>query len=263
MDDLQSIGEKARDIWDKNSDCWDTYVGEGTGWHKLLVEPSTLRLLDVKKGESILDIACGNGNFSRELASLGANVHASDFSPGLIEKAKARTKDNTDLIEYQVLDATDAQALQNLGEQSFDGAVCCMALFDMVEIAPLANALSKLLKPKGRFVFSVIHPCFNSGEFKKVTEREETDGTIKTEYAIKRSTYIKSMTYKGLALAKQPEPQFYFHRSLSEILNTFFQAGFTVDGFEEPVFDSDDDTNSLSRQLYKEIPPIMVVRVRL
>jgi hypothetical protein len=36
-----------------------------------------------------------------------------------------------------------------------------MALMDVEDIEPLAAALPTLLRPRGGFVFSVMHPCFN------------------------------------------------------------------------------------------------------
>ncbi|MBN1350485.1 class I SAM-dependent methyltransferase [candidate division KSB1 bacterium] len=261
MDKRNALKEDCRRIWETNADCWDQ-ISDRVGWHELLIVPATERLLGAKEGERILDIACGNGNFSRRLASMGADVVAFDFCSNLIEKARSRTLENIERIDYRVMDATDTQAMLSLGDSCFDAAVCCMGLFDIMEISPLASALPGLLKPAGRFVFSIMHPCFNSGNFKKVTEITEINGKIETEYAIKRSTYIRNLTHKGLALAHQPEPQYYFHRSIHEIFKPFFKAGFIIDGLEEPVFDSADTTNSLSRQLYKEIPPVMVIRAR-
>ncbi|HAC20219.1 MAG TPA: class I SAM-dependent methyltransferase, partial [Dehalococcoidia bacterium] len=40
--------------------------------------------------------------------------------------------------------------------------MCNNALMDMPTIQPLADSLCRRLKPNGRFVFSVPHPCFNA-----------------------------------------------------------------------------------------------------
>ena len=85
-------------------------MGEGNHYHKLLVDPAQLRLLDIQEGDEVLEIACGNGQFARKIASLGARVIASDFAPNMIEFAKSRTTEHADQIEYHVIDATDGVA---------------------------------------------------------------------------------------------------------------------------------------------------------
>ena len=46
---------------------------EGT-YQKDLILPNLLRLTDIKKNETVLDLACGQGFFSREFIKLGAKV---------------------------------------------------------------------------------------------------------------------------------------------------------------------------------------------
>jgi 2-polyprenyl-3-methyl-5-hydroxy-6-metoxy-1,4-benzoquinol methylase len=123
---------------------------------RTLIAPITERLLDLKRGERVLEIACGNGAFARRMAALGARVVACDFAEMFVERAQARTVENADRIEYRVVDATDEAALLALGAQSFDAAVCTMGLMDMPEIDPLLRALSQLLKPRARVVFAVM-----------------------------------------------------------------------------------------------------------
>ena len=115
----------------------------------------------VKTGEAVLDVACGNGQFSRRLAELGAQVTATDFSAALIERAKARTK--TDSVTYKIVDATDEAQLLALGIGQFDAAVCNMALQDIADIAPLIRAARRLVKKGGCIVFSISHPASTKG----------------------------------------------------------------------------------------------------
>jgi SAM-dependent methyltransferase len=77
------------------------------------------------------------------------------------------------LVEYLVVDATDEERMLALGEERFDAAVCNMALMDMPVIDPLMRALRRLLKPEGRFVFSVQHPAFNSNAVRLAPQTPE------------------------------------------------------------------------------------------
>ncbi len=259
------LAPETQDIWNQNACFWDDYMGdEGNHFYRLLVQPTTEALLDIQPGEQVLDIACGNGNFSRHLAHLGAHVVATDFSEAMVTRARTRTTEHIDRITYQVVDATDSDQLLALGQQRFNAAVSNMALMDMAMLEPLLKSLRYLLKPNGRFVFSVTHPCFQSPGITKVAEEVDHDGEMLTRYAVKVSDYITPVDFKGLAIIGQPAPQYYFHRPLSMLFNLCFQAGFVLDGLEEPVFSEEmNPKRILSWSNFKEIPPVLVARLRL
>ncbi len=260
-----SINREVRQIWERNAAFWDEYMGEGGVFQRALIGPATERLLDLKPGERVLDIACGNGAFARRMAALGARVVACDFAPTFIERARVRTTEHADRIDYRVIDATDEAALLSLGKQSFDAAVCTVAMMDMATLDPLMSALAQLLKPGARFVFSILHPCFNSGAgMKRVIEEEDREGEIIDVYAVKISNYATPTTYKGLGVIGQPAPQYYFHRPLHVLFNAGFRAGFVIDALEEPVFDQNAKPNRpFSWENYREIPPVLIARLRL
>lgn len=262
--DSQDLNQDARRIWDHNAAFWDEKMGEGNQTQKLLVGPATERLLDVRPGQLILDVACGNGVMARRLAQLGAKVVACDFAPALVERARARSTEYADRIEYRIIDATDERQLLALGEGRFDAAICNMALMDMMVVEPLFSALARLLKPQRHFIFSVMHPCFNSSGTRLVIEEEDREGELVTSYSVKVMQYAGLGTTKGLAIVGQPEPQYYFHRTISTLFSACFRSGFVLDGIEEPVFDrSAEPSRPFSWANYREIPPVLVARLRL
>lgn len=256
--------EQVRDAWERNAEFWDEYMGEGRSFQNLLIGPATEKLLELRSGQVVLDIACGNGAFSRRMAKMGVQVVALDFSRTFLQRARDRTVEHAHSIRYLHIDATDEQQLLALGRERFDSAVCNMGLMDMSTITPLMSALSQLLKPEGCFVFSVLHPCFNSSDgFAKVLEEEDREGELHLLRAIKIWRYISPSVAKGLGLAGQPVPQYYFHRPLSQLLHEGFQTGFLVDGLEEPVFDAPGEQDeSLSWASFREIPPVIIIRMR-
>ena len=67
----------------------------------------------------MLDVACGNGNFARRMAELGADVVGFDVSEKMIERAKARGSDGPGRTEYRVIDASDGEAVRSLGTAPF------------------------------------------------------------------------------------------------------------------------------------------------
>jgi SAM-dependent methyltransferase len=260
----KTINQQTHEIWNANAAFWDKYMGEGGSFQQSLIGPTTERLLDLTPGERVLDMACGNGAFARRMARLGARVVACDFAPTFIERARQRATEYADRIDYRVIDATDEAQLLSLGKQQFDAAVCTMAMMDMPTIDPLLSALAQLLKPSARFVFSIVHPCFNSGQgMKRVVEEEDRGGEIVDVYAVKISNYATPTTYMGLGVIGQPKPQYYFHRPLNVLFDSCFRAGFVVDALAEPVFVQETKPNRpFSWENYHEIPPVLIARLR-
>jgi SAM-dependent methyltransferase len=252
-------------LWEKNAPAWDERMGDaGNDFHQQLVLPAFERLLELRPDQRVLDIGCGNGAVARWLARLGALVTAFDFSPTFVELARARSGDLAKRIDYCVVDATDRQQLLALGEQRFDAAVSVNALMDMAALEPLAEALGRLLRPGGRFVFSIGHPCFQGPGMRRVAEEEDCDGRIFTHRALKVSQYATPAAYRGLGILNQPEPHYYFHRSLSLLLAPFFRTGLALDGLEEPVFpEGAQGRREFSWENYREIPPLLIARLRL
>ena len=249
--------------WETNAAWWDAYYKEGNDFHRTLIAPPTERLLAVKPGETVLDVACGNGAFTRRMAELGARVVAFDFSETFIACTRERTAEHADRIDYRVLDATDRDALLSLGEGRFDAAVCTMAIMDMEAIEPLAEALPLLLRPSGRFVFSIMHPCFNNPRTRVCAEHEDRDGDLRAVRTIKIERYMTPFSAKGIGIVGQPVPQTYFHRPLHVLFEPFFRNGFVLDGLEETAFaDPSNARGPLSWDHYPEIPPVLVVRLR-
>jgi SAM-dependent methyltransferase len=254
---MAMLNEEVKAIWNANAEYWDGRMGEGNAFHKTLIEPAQLKLLNVESGQRILDIACGNGQFARKMAALGAHVLATDFSERMIQLARSRPDRN---IEYAIVDATKQQELAKLPDQ-FDAVVSTMAIMDIETIAPLAGDLRRLLKRDGAFVFSIMHPCFNSLCTALWHERDEDEGNIRDTYGVKVSDYMTERSGLGVAMAGQPRLQYYFHRPVSVLLKTFFDAGFVMDGYEEPSF-PDLHTERIFDNVYRSIPAALVCRLR-
>jgi 2-polyprenyl-3-methyl-5-hydroxy-6-metoxy-1,4-benzoquinol methylase len=251
------------EIWNANAEWWDDRIGDGNEFQTHLIEPASERLLAISAGDLILDVACGAGRFARRMADLGGRVIAMDHSPEFIERARARTP-NESGIEYHVADAAKIDALLAFGIQRFDKAVCTMGLMDMPQIQPLLRALKQMLKPAGAVVFSVMHPCFHTPAIQRFTEMyEEESGRHTVRSGVKVSSYITPFARKTEGIIGQPKPQLYFHRPLHVLLQSCFDAGFVVDGLEEPSLPQPERQKPGVRWSdMTEIPPILVVRAR-
>ncbi|MCJ8005938.1 class I SAM-dependent methyltransferase [Lederbergia wuyishanensis] len=258
MSEWKELNEESKSRWNENAEFWDDYMGnESNRFHREIIRPHTEKILEAKAGQTILDIACGNGNFSRWLAEKGVNVVAIDYSPRMIERARLRS--DIHQIDYKVLDATNIDSLIELGNQRFDSAVANMALMDIANIQPLMQALTFLLKDNGIFVFSIPHPCFQSPNMRKVHEVEDIHGNIQSKNSIQIFNYLTPQPYKAIGIKGQPTPHYMFHRPLSYYLNLAFKNNFVLDGIEEPSFLKEAEINRFD---WYDIPPAIILRLR-
>ena len=266
MMDNKRLNDEGRDLWNNKAKFWDNLQGDaGNEFHRSLVSPSVENLLDLQAGESVLDIGCGNGVLARRLAELGGKVTAVDFSSEMIELASARQQASGEPIHYAEVDATDEEALLALGIGQFDAITCTMTLMDIPTIAPLYRAVAQLLTENGRFVFSTMHPAFNSNNPIFVMERGDVNGQLYTYYSLKISDYLDVPPMKGAGAADEPNPHYYYHRPMGELLGTAFESGLVLDGMDEPAFPriNTDRKKGVGWDTLWQIPPVLSCRLRV
>ncbi|MEK7777415.1 MAG: class I SAM-dependent methyltransferase [Chloroflexota bacterium] len=134
---------------------YDAAVGAGgTDFQRDLIFPHVLRLLGLKKGDRLLDVACGQGAFCRAADKLGASVTGVDASSQLIQLARQRSVKR---IRYLV---GDARQLDTLPADSFDAVACILAIQNIDPIEPVFAGCSRLLRPGGQMVIVMNHPSF-------------------------------------------------------------------------------------------------------
>ena len=255
--------DAVRDAWEKNGRWWSDRFGEGNDFHLNLVAPPVEKLLDIHPGDTILDVACGNGAFSRRMVDLGAQVVGIDFSTTFIACARERSSRH-ESIDYHIMDATSTEQLLSLGKGRFGAAVANMALMDMSDIEPLAKCLPQLLAPCGRFVFSIMHPCFNNPDTRMAMEEEDREGQIVIKRTVRIGQYLTAFSSQGVGIVGQPVPQTYFHHPLQDLLRPFLAQGMVLTGLEERAFkDSLESRSPLSWDHFAEIPPVLAVRMSL
>lgn len=153
-------------LYDKQSTRWvrdsPNVLSDYTGREALF------ELCAPVSGKRILDLGCGEGYCARQLRRKGAaQIVASDISAQMIQRARdTEAKQQLGGLEYHVCDArTLVDSLKQSGVSPLEGSfdiVTAVFVFNYVTIQDMLlimSHVSKLLRPGGRFVFSVPHPC--------------------------------------------------------------------------------------------------------
>jgi SAM-dependent methyltransferase len=214
--------------WDPVAAWYDKLVGEtGSDYHKNVILPAALRILDPKPGESIIDVCCGQGVLTRPLLEAGVGKFTGvDASPRLIESAIAR-HGNDPRVYFLVADVCQPGRWAN---QSHDAATCIMAVHDVADAVAMFTHIARALKPGGRAVFVFMHPCF------RIPKKSHWgwDGDQKIQYR-RLDSYgtpieIPITTHPGKDSGEQTA---FRHRPLSELLTSMGKGGLAVTACEE------------------------------
>jgi len=174
------------------------------------VDPVLAELVGDVAGSAVLSLACGQGRDARLLARLGATVTGVDVSDEMLARARRREAEEPLGIAYV---RGDAQDLTPFPDASFDAVVCHMALMDIPRLRPAVASVARALRPGGRFVFSIVHPCY-AGHVAIVTDYlldHRYDKRVPVEwlppYAHHRplGTYVEELTRAGLRIERVVE----------------------------------------------------------
>jgi SAM-dependent methyltransferase len=192
------------------------------GWESLddSVSQALLSLLGPVAGLRVLDVACGHGRTTREIARRGADVVGVDISAKLISKAQQIEQNDRLGIRYIHADVAGTEAL---GIASFDAATCNFGLSDIDNLELAVATVSQALRPGGRFVFAILHPCFPGG----------TD--ISGSWPPAASYYDEGHWTADGSQSSLRRRVGANHRMLSTYLNTLTAHDLHVDRVEEPA----------------------------
>ena len=118
-------------------------------------------LLGLKGDEHVLDVACGTGNASLEVARRlpRGRVTAADFSPGMLEQAKRKAAaSRIKNIEFVERDMTSL----SFPEKTFDAAVCAFGIFFVEDMDRQLAHIASVVKPGGRVMISSFEESYFS-----------------------------------------------------------------------------------------------------
>ena len=121
--------------------------------------PAVLEMCEPVAGLKILDLGCGEGYCSRELRQRKAQkVHGIDLSEKMIAAAQAQEAKEPLGITYETNCATNLSQLAD-GEIDLVVAVFLFNYLTVEQTQQCMTEVARVLRPGGRFIFSVPHPA--------------------------------------------------------------------------------------------------------
>ena len=250
-----ALGGSKPTLWDQASRWYDSLVGmSGSDYHQTIVMPGVFKMLELKPGRRVLDLACGQGVFSRFLLGKKIKPEGLDSSEELLRMARVRSGKS---VLYHLGDAGDSKLLNG---RQFDGIACLLAVQNMEKIEPVFQNVSRWLKPKGKFVMVLTHPCFRIprqshwgwDEEKKIEYRRVDRYANEMKVPILTPPFVDKLNFTMT-----------YHRPLQNYFSTLHKTGLCVDSLEEWMSNKESEPGKRSRgenRARKEVPLFMAIR---
>lgn len=219
--------ELAREQWDRAAEAYAHAQRTGEDYYRSeFFGPAQVELCGEVDGLRVLDLGCGSGYFSRELARRGASVVGVDLSPEMIARAK---EEGGEGIDFHVMDAVEIGSA--FPAASFDLVTACVSLQDMTEPERILRAAHVVLRPGGRALVCLAHPCTDTPY--REWHRDERGNKL--------SLGISDYFYRGPVTYRWTNPRYLYswtttalHVPLADWVRWLLDAGFTIEGLHEP-----------------------------
>lgn len=186
------------------------------------------------QGLEVLDLGCGSGWFTKELHLARAKVLGIDGSAELLKIAKSSYPD----LEFFEQDLTQGLNLN----REFDRIVALMVLMDIPELDLLMSSVRAALKPDGKFIFTIPHPCFFN---MKSTFDEETGQWFRKVTGYQKPEVWRIESFGG---------HNHYHRSLTYYFDVLRTNRFAVTRLFEPEHIAKTAKTKKQRAFLKSIP---------
>lgn len=241
--------------WNSVASWYNDLLKNNDSYQSQVVMPNLLRILNLKNGETVYDIACGQGYFSGAFAKSGATVVASDISKNLIEQARKDIKG----VSFYI---TPAHRAQFLKDKSIDTVVIVLAIQNIENVAEVFNECSRVLKKTGRMVLVLNHPSFRIPQASDWYFKDEVQYRIISKYLSESRVFIDMNP--GEKNPKKKIKTFTFHRSLQYYMKLLARNGFAITRLEEWISHKESDKGPrqmAENKARKEIPMFMCLEV--
>ncbi|MCG0278571.1 MAG: class I SAM-dependent methyltransferase [Thermanaeromonas sp.] len=141
------------ELFDKKAQDYDDWYQTPKGKLVDKIEKEAIyQYLQPEPGLEILDVGCGTGNLSLELARMGVRVTGIDISQPMLDKARFKAEREGLTVKFVLADARKLP----FGDETFDAVVSVTALEFVPDLREALEEAYRVLKPGGRLVVGVI-----------------------------------------------------------------------------------------------------------
>ena len=259
------ITRRIGDHWDREARLWAEVVrGHTDVYREGLAVPAFLELLGEVGGKTVLDIACGEGSVTRELARQGAKMTALDLSPAMIELAVEEEKKEPLGIDYHV---GNSARLDTIADGSFDVVICFMAVMDIAAVDNTFREVARVMKPGGRFLFNILHPCFQPRVARWVYKEDAPRTDENRLYFAVDRYFDRGSIEENIAITGiSPEPLYLtrirFHRTIEDYVRSLGGARMLVHDLRESVASKEMVRRFPNLDRSRRIPYFMLIEAR-
>jgi ubiquinone/menaquinone biosynthesis C-methylase UbiE len=244
--------------WNEVAKWYDQLLAtDDDSYQAKVITPNLLRILDLKKGEQVFDLACGQGYFSNIFVKSGANIVASDLSKRLIETA---IKNSQKSISYYVSPAHKAPFIK---DGTVDAIVVVLAIQNIENVGEVFAECKRVLKKNGRLVIVLNHPAFRVPQASDWYFNEDTQSRIVSKYLSESKVSI-DMT-PGEKDPKKKVKTVSFHRPLQYYVKLLSKNGLAVTRLEEWISHKKSQNGPRQKAedvARKEIPLFMCLEIK-
>lgn len=183
---------------------WSEIYDSNENLTRDLDDKVTRETLSNLRFKSILEIGCGTGKNTVFLAQIGENVHALDFSQGMIEKAKEKVRAGN--VRFELADLTREW---NCATAAYDLVVCNLVLEHIQNLDHIFSETARVLETKGKFFINELHPF---RQYRGTKARfEQGNSTIEVEAFVHHiSDFMNAASVNSLKLVRFNE---YWHEA--------------------------------------------------
>jgi ubiquinone/menaquinone biosynthesis C-methylase UbiE len=241
--------------WGKVSEWYNDHLSSGDSYHTKVILPNILRLVDIKKEDAVLDLACGTGFFTKHFSAVSENVLGVDISKELIEYAKKNAPNAKFLV-------TDAADLSKVGSESFGKISCILALQNIENIKKTFSECFRVLVDSGSFFVVINHPAF------RIPKASAWEYDQKTDVQYRRVESYLSQSKEEIVMHpgdKNSPKTVSFHRSLQDYFKAATAAGFVVTRLEEWISHKKSEFGPKQKaedKARKEIPLFLMIEFK-
>lgn len=210
--------------WGGVADWYDDLLKEDDTYQLKVILPNLDRLLELKKDETILDLACGQGFFSHLFAEKAGKIIGIDISKELIGIAEEHKKENESFF------VSPSDDLSMIPDASIDKMYIVLALQNIEKMKETFEESRRVLKPGGKFYIILNHPTF------RIPKRSSWEYDEKENIQYRRidgylaESRIEIEMHPGM---KDSEKTISFHRPLQTYFKLLSKTGFAVSRLEE------------------------------